>query len=59
MVLNKYKISVRFVEGGYKDFFVDSYKIDEHGFLVFEFNGKIKRFHTSNCSIEHEVNQDE
>lgn len=60
MVLkNKYKISVRFADGGHKDFFIDSYIIDNHGFIVFEFNGKKKSYHVSNVDIEEEVNNND
>lgn len=57
-VKNKYKITVGFVQGGFKDFFVDDYTIDDHDMVSFRFKGKLKKFHTSNVEIETSEEQD-
>jgi len=51
-LLNKYKLTVRFADGGHKDFFIDEYTIDEFGMVTFIFKGKEKKHHVSNVDIE-------
>lgn len=58
-VLNRYKLTVRFANGGYKDFFVDEYEIDEHGFVTFNYKGKEKKHHVSNVDIDRILQGDE
>ena len=53
----RYKIMVKVLQGNVITFTVDSYEIDEGGFIKFKdrVTKKTKRFHSSNCEIE-EVN---
>lgn len=50
----RYKIHVRTIQDRCLVFNVDTYSIDEDGFIAFtdKVTGKLKKFYPSNCEIE-------